>query len=529
MKHSLKKIVSVMTATSIIGTSIVLPPNVPFATSAQAASVSEKAATDAISALFANNNPSTNVLKTTTNQQTIDAAQQLLDAVTGMSDTAKANAQAAITQARALLDLRNTPQDYSLFANDADITSSVITGIVGTGITRVSLLVDGVVKATGTIVNGTYSILVGDSITPGSQVEVAGYNGTNEVARKTVKVSNNAAPLTPGQNEALAKTMASNAVMALFQNNNPTSNTLNPATTQKTIDYAQSLINVVQTAAVKASLQQELDKAQSLLNASPIFNMSVVSFKLGKDSYVTGQFSGNVAKISLTVNGASGVKIPVTAPAIKYYAKTVILNDTDDVTLIAYDAAGNVLGTKKVVVEKQEVTTSGSITSITPYNLGTDSYVTGQYSGDVAKISLTVNGVEGSKIDVTSPDFKYYAKRVILKNTDNIILTAYDANGRVLDTKTVTLANQIVATGSITTLAPFVIGKEGYVTGQFSGDVAKISLTVNGVEGVKIPVTAPAIKYYAKTVILNTTDSAHITAYDINGNVLDTKVVSLSK
>lgn len=74
MKHSLKKLVSVMTATSIIGASIVLPPNVPFTTSAQAASVSEKAATDAISALFANNNPSTNVLKTTTNQQTIDAA-----------------------------------------------------------------------------------------------------------------------------------------------------------------------------------------------------------------------------------------------------------------------------------------------------------------------------------------------------------------------------------------------------------------------------------------------------------------------
>lgn len=83
--------------------------------------------------------------------------------------------------------------------------------------------------------------------------------------------------------------------------------------------------------------------------------------------------------------------------------------------------------------------------------------------------------------------------------------------------------------GAITTLAPFVIGKENYVTGQFSGDVAKISLTVNGVEGVKIPASASTIKYYAKTVLLNTTDNAHITAYDINGNVLDTKVVSLSR
>lgn len=440
MKHSLKKIVSVMSVASIIGTSIALPFNVPFATSVQAASVSEKTATDAISALFANNNPSTNVLKTTTNQQTIDAAQQLLDAVTGMLDTVRANAQAAITQARALLDLRNTPLDYSLFANDADITSSVITGIAGTGITRVSLLVDGVVKATGTIVNGTYSILVGNSIAPGSQVEVAGYNGTNEVARKTVKVSNNAAPLAPGENEVLAKTMAANAVMALFQNNNPTTNILNSATTQKTIDYAQSLINVVQTASVKASLQQELDRAQSLLNALPTFNMSVVAFKLGTDSYVTGQFSGNVAKISLTVNGASGVKIPVTAPTIKYYAKTVILKDTDDVTLIAYDAAGNVLGTKKVTVKKQEVTTNGAITTLAPFVIGKENYVTGQFSGDVAKISLTVNGAEGVKIPASASTIKYYAKTVLLNTTDNAHITAYDINGNVLDTKVVSLS-----------------------------------------------------------------------------------------
>ncbi|WP_186008531.1 immunoglobulin-like domain-containing protein, partial [Paenilisteria newyorkensis] len=48
-------------------------------------------------------------------------------------------------------------------------------------------------------------------------------------------------------------------------------------------------------------------------------------------------------------------------------------------------------------------------------------------------------------------------------------------------------------------------------------------------EGVKVPVTPPAIKYYAKTVILNTTDKAVLTAYDINGKVLDTETVSTTK
>ncbi|MBC6316698.1 hypothetical protein HCJ54_13660 [Listeria grandensis] len=59
--------------------------------------------------------------------------------------------------------------------------------------------------------------------------------------------------------------------------------------------------------------------------------------------------------------------------------------------------------------------------------------------------------------------------------------------------------------------------------------MAKISLTVNGVEGVKVCVTPPDLKYYAKTVILHTTDTAVLTAYDINGKVLDTETISATK
>ncbi|WP_036066937.1 immunoglobulin-like domain-containing protein [Listeria grandensis] len=528
MKNPVKKIVSVLTVTSILGTSIVTPFNVFSETPVKAASVSSKIATDAVLALFANNNPSTNVLKLTTDQQAIDAAQQLVNVAVDITETVRGNMHASINQAKDLLKIRNTPVDYSLFAEDADITSAAITGIMGQGITSVRLLIDGVVKANGTLnTDGTYSIPTNDFITQGSKVEVAGYNGTTEVARKTVKVSNNQKPLVPGSNETLAKTMASNAVLALFKDN-PKSNELNPMTAQKTIDFAQNMINVVQTPSAKASLQQDLDKAQSLLNASLNLGLTVVPFKIGTDNYVTGQYSGDVAKISLTVNGVEGVKVPVTPSILKYYAKGVILKDTDNVTLTAFNKNGTVLGTKAVTIEKQQVTT-GAITSINPFKIGTDNYITGKYSGDVAKISLTVNGVEGVKVGVTPPDLKYYAKNVILKDTDNVTLTAYDTNGRVLDTETVTLAKQVVTTGSITSIAPFVIDTENYITGQYSGDVAKISLTVDGVEGVKVPVTPPALKYYAKTAILNTTDNAILTAYDINGKVLDTKTVSLKK
>ncbi|WP_430536541.1 immunoglobulin-like domain-containing protein [Listeria rocourtiae] len=529
----LPKIASALVITSILSTTIVTPFSVLSEISVKAASQSSKIATDAILALFANDNPSTNVLKLTTDQSAIDAAQQLTDVATDITDTVRANMQASIDKAQDLLKIRNTSIDYSLFAYDADITSTAITGIVGKGITSVHLLIDGVVKTTGTLnTDGTYSIPTNDFITQGSKVEIAGYNATGEVARKTVNVSNNQKPLVPGANETLAKKMASDAVLALFTNNNPSTNTLKPTTAQKTIDFAQNLINVVLDPVVKANMQKELDKAQDLLNAAKV-SLNLSPFKLGTDSYVTGQYSGDVAKISLTVNGVEGTKIPATASAIKYYAKTVILKDTDNVTLNAYDTNGKVIDTKAVTVEKPVVSVvNGSITSINPFVIGKDSYVTGQYSGDVAKISLTVNGVEGSKIPATASAIKYYAKTVILKDTDNVKLTAYDTKGQVLDTKTVSITKQaaaVVKTGSITSISPFVIGKDGYVTGEYSGDVVKISLTVNDVEGTKIPATASAIKYYAKTVILKTTDKAVLTAYDINGKILDTKTVTTTK
>ncbi|MBC1937757.1 hypothetical protein HCA69_15415, partial [Listeria grandensis] len=293
----------------------------------------------------------------------------------------------------------------------------------------------------------------------------------------------------------------------------------------------KALVNQLTDSTQKTALLANVQLAQSLLDATKPasnVNLTVTPFKIGTDNYITGQYTGDVAKISLTVNGVEGVKVPVTPSALKYYAKTVILKDTDNVTLTAFDKNGKILGTKAVTIEKQQVTT-GAITSINPFKIGTDNYITGKYSGDVAKISLTVNGVEGVKVGVTPPDLKYYAKNVILKDTDNVKLTAYDATGKVLDTETITIEKKAGVTGAITSIAPFKIGTDHYITGKYSGDVAKISLTVNGVEGVKVGVTPPDLKYYAKTVILHTTDTAVLTAYDINGKVLDTETISATK
>ncbi|EUJ31410.1 toxin Cry1Ac domain D-VI-related protein [Listeria cornellensis] len=62
----------------------------------------QKAADDAVNALFTNNSPATNAIKPTTNQKAIDDAQEVIDGVT--DPTKKATLQANLDKAQALLD-----------------------------------------------------------------------------------------------------------------------------------------------------------------------------------------------------------------------------------------------------------------------------------------------------------------------------------------------------------------------------------------------------------------------------------------
>ncbi|EUJ28191.1 immunoglobulin-like domain-containing protein [Listeria cornellensis] len=321
--------------------------------------------------------------------------------------------------------------------------------------------------------------------------------------------------------------MAANAVSALFQDDKSSTNTLKPTTAQKTIDFAQNMINVVQTPAVKAGLQLDLDKAQNLLNASkpPVnFDITVAPFKLGKDNYVTGQFSGDIAKISLTVNNnAEGSKINVTAPDFKYYANNVIHNQTDIVILKAYDGNGKLLVTKTVTVTKDTPVLKGSISSLTPFQLGKDSYITGTFTGDIVKVELQINEVPLQRINVTDGTIKYYAKPNIKTTTDPVVLVAFNAAGEAVSSKEVTFASTGTTNGDVT-VNPFLLGKDGYVKGQFTGDVAKISLTVKQAKGstISVPTIGPDFQYYAKTLIKNRTDEVTLTAYNALGGEIKT-------
>ncbi|MBC1316994.1 immunoglobulin-like domain-containing protein [Listeria booriae] len=253
---------------------------------------------------------------------------------------------------------------------------------------------------------------------------------------------------------------------------------------------------------------------------------TVAPFKLGKDSYVTGTYTGDIAKVELQVNDTPLQRINVAADGtIKYYAKGKITATTDVVKLVGYNSAGIAVSTKVVTVSNSD----GSITA-NPFVIGTDSYVKGTYTGDVAKISLTLNGDKKTTITVPTPgpNYQYYAKTLITSDTDVVVMTAYDATGGVLDTKTVAVSKPTVVTRGTVTPSAYKIGTNTYVDGTYTGDVAKVALEVNGVLNASIPATGNTIHYYAGSLIANKTDVVNVIVYDAVGKQLDKKPVTIT-
>ncbi|MBC2305949.1 toxin Cry1Ac domain D-VI-related protein [Listeria booriae] len=372
---------NVQLAQSFLNSTSTPAPTTP-APAPSATPTSNFVASNAVLGLFENNNPSTNALKSTTDQQAIDAVQKLVD---GVADaTVRANMQVDIERAKDLLKLKDTVADYSLVPNDADITSTAITGTVGKGVTTVRLAIDGVVKKTGTVnTDGTFSVATENFITQGSTVEIVGYNGTSEVVRKTVKVSHNLKPLVPGANEALAKQMATNAVLDLFKDNEPNTNTLKPTTTQKTIDYVQSLINVVQDATVKANMQKDLDKAESILNAS--YNITANDTTL-KAANITGTVGSGITIVRLAVDGIVKKTGKVNTDGTYAIATDSLLTAGAKIEVIGYESTTEMVRKTVTIINDEKPVLEGM-------TVDSDSIKGSVTAGSATIFRVSVNGV----------------------------------------------------------------------------------------------------------------------------------------
>ncbi|EUJ44346.1 immunoglobulin-like domain-containing protein [Listeria riparia] len=248
-------------------------------------------------------------------------------------------------------------------------------------------------------------------------------------------------------------------------------------------------------------------------------------FTIGKDGYITGNLTGDVAKIKMVVDGKSSTLVAAKEGAYKYYAGGKIASVNDAVTMIAYDAKGNELDRANVPLAENSVPV-GTVTA-EAYTIGSG-YIHGTYTGDASRIGVLVNGKEISRINATTSPYQYYVGSQVTSTNDDVYVVIYDNKGREMDRVKVPVQAKVNPTAGTITANPFSIGKDSYVKGSFTGDVARIAMLVNGTEYSRIPANGGEYQYYASGKILSASDNVTMVAYDAKGKELDRAVVSVT-
>ncbi|WP_430535866.1 toxin Cry1Ac domain D-VI-related protein [Listeria rocourtiae] len=455
----------------------------------------QDAARTAINGLFNNNTPTSNAIKSTTDQAAIDAAQALVNKVTDA--TVKAGLQGDVDKAQDLLDAKTAAIAAEKAKQDAARTA-------------VNELFNNNMPTSNAIKSTTNQAAI-----DAAQVLV------NKVTDATVKAGlqndvNKAQGLLDAKNAAIAaekakQDAARTAVNDLFNNNTPTSNAIKPVTDQAAIDAAQALVNKVTDATVKAGLQSDVDKAQGLLDAKN----AAVAEKAKQDearTAVNDLFNNNTPT-------SNAIK-PATDQAAIDAAQALVDKVTDSTVKEALQA--DVDEAQSLLDDKNA--TKGTIRP-NDYTIGTDKFITGSYTGDVAKVSLVRGFDEYTGATVKNGEFSFYTVGKAIKKTDKIYVVAYDKNGKELSRELVKFV--VVTEGTITPIEMTIPG-DNNITGTYTGDVARIEVSVNDGEFKKGGTVANgSFKFYSYGLVTKATDKVVVKAYDSAGKLLDTKTVKI--
>ncbi|MBC1890729.1 immunoglobulin-like domain-containing protein [Listeria booriae] len=277
---------------------------------------------------------------------------------------------------------------------------------------------------------------------------------------------------------------------------------------------------------------KELSRAKVTLKDGNLLKGTVKAdeFIVGATNFVTGNFTGSVSKVAISVNGTVYPAVAVTgAGKLQYYAKDKIINETDVVKLIGYNSEGTVVATSDVPVAGPESLTGDLTANPKNFAISTDSYVKGTFTGNVKTIALVVNGVESAKVGVLdATNWQYYAKGKILAPTDVVLVKGYNAAGTLVDTEAITVSQNPAGQSTITPAA-FKLKTDTYVKGTFNGSVKYVALKVGDTVYNKVAVLdGTNWQYYAKDKISDETTPVSIIGYDSTGTQIVTAPVTIT-
>ncbi|MBC1457864.1 toxin Cry1Ac domain D-VI-related protein [Listeria newyorkensis] len=475
----------------------------------QAEKAKQDAAKQAVDELFTDNTPTSGTIKSTTDQKAIDAAQNLVDAIT--DPAVKAERQADLDKAQNLLDTKNA-------AIQAETNRQIAAEKAVDELFTDNKPTSGTIKPTTDqkAIDAAQNLV--DAITdPAVKAE---RQADLDKAQNLLDTKNAAI-----QAETNRQIAAKQAVDELFKDNKPATDTIKETTTQKVIDDAQKLINTVTDTAKKEALQTNLDRAQELLNTKNVTAGTITpnEFTIGTDKFITGSYTGDVAKVSLVRGFDEYTGATVKNGEFSFYTVGKSIKKTDQIYVVAYDKNGKELSRELV---KLIVVTEGKITPV-EMTIPGDNNITGTYTGDVARIEVSVNdGAFKKGGTVANGSFKFYSYGLVTKASDKVVVKAYDNTDKLLDTKTVNIKTTIPTSGTVT-VADYKLGTSN-ITGKFTGDVKSMKVTVGTTVYSGGTINSDGtFKFYILGKIAFTTDPVSIAVYDKTGKLLDSQVITV--
>ncbi|MBC1434776.1 hypothetical protein HB848_05420 [Listeria rocourtiae] len=457
----------------------------------------ENKAREAVNNLFTNKDPNGNITNTMT-QADIDAAQALINKVT--DPTKKAALQTDLNKAQSQLDAKKAQADAENKAREA--VNNLFTNKDPNG------------TITGTMTQADIDA---------AQALINKVTDPTKKAALQADLNKAQSQLDAKKAQADAENKAREAVNNLFTNKDP-NGTITGAVTQAAIDAAQALVNKVTDPTKKAALQKDLDKAKAQFSTNGILKPD--DFVLGTTS-ITGSYSGDVDRITLSKDGVEAGNATKTNGTFKFYVGPGVKKD-QALYMVAYDKNGREIAREKVNIA---AVTAGQITPAAMTIPG-DSNISGTYTGDVSRIEVSITNEAGTTQvykggTVANGTFKFYSFDKTKSPKDIIVVRAYDSVGKLLDTKTVTIKNNVVTTAGQITPATMTIPGNTTMTGTVSGDVATLKVTVNGVVYAGGSITDGTFKFYTFDKIKKADDTVVVAAYDKAGKLLDSKSVTI--
>ncbi|MBC2283860.1 hypothetical protein HCB69_05675 [Listeria booriae] len=392
--------------------------------------INQDAASKAVKELFTNDDPSSDSIKKLTDQAAIDAAKALVNLVTDPSS--KKALEADITKAQNLLDKKIADNNAAtqavkeLFTNN-DTASNSIKGLTD------QAAIDAAKALVGKVTDSDIKTALEADITKAQ-------NLLNERTER----------------ENLAN--ASQAVKELFTNNDTASDTIKNVTSQTSIDAAKALVNLVTDATAKSALEDDIAKAQNLLDERTEKESQAAATKAVEKLFKDDDISSDAIKKTTDqtdIDAAQQLVNTVTDPAKKSELQQAINKAQRQLEL-------------------------GEVT-IDTYNVGSH-YITGTTETSVTKVGIYVNGKLIRTATASNGTYQIYASTLpelqVAGQAFEIAPIATD--GTIgLKSNSVVAAKILPAKIAKPTIDNYFTGDK-YITGSVSTDAKRIALYIDG-------------------------------------------------